>query len=223
MNPEKITIITGSSRPNKNSYTFARSIKNIIESKNSEAGIFNVMESFRKHSVEESIIKSLKNSSLLIIITPLYADYLPYPLIWLLEELSENHGKILENKKLFGISQCAFPYWELNKASLNSLRFFAQQCNMRWMGGLGYGGAAFIDGKNLESIGKSGRKLINAFEISMESIFQNEEIPSEAQDLIKIKIPKVFTRPISWLLNRRIKKLCGKHGVQDPAVKSYIL
>jgi len=222
MSKINITIINGSPRANKNSCAFARSIEKTARRKKMDTEIFWVMKSFSLKSVDPDLIESIEKSGLIIFISPLYADFITYPMVWMMEQLKKDFNNELKGKVLFGISQCAFPYWKLNIASLNAMSFFAEECGMRWYGGLGYGGAAFIDGKNLEEIGKSGRKLIKAFDSSLEFLLKNKKISFEIQKSLEIKVPRIFTRPLAWLLNKRIKKMCLKKRVKDPAIKSYL-
>ena len=223
MASKAIAIINGSTRPGKNSYIFAQSLKMIFEEKGYSADINWVMDSFRNKMVDDGLLQSIKKSRIIGVVTPLYADFLTYPLTWLIADLNEKHRDILKGKKFFGISQCAFPNWELNRPSLNALKLFADESGLKWLGGLGYGGAAFIDGKPFAELGKTGKKLLKAFELAAEAVTRGEAIPGEAQEILKIEIPRPFLRPLAWYLNRRVSKLYTERGIKNPAVKAYWL
>ena len=93
---------------------------------------------------------------------------------------------------------------------------------MNWLGGLGYGGGAIIDGALLEDLGSKGEKITAAFKLTLEDVIHGRKISSKAQDLLTLKIPKILFRPLAAFLNFKARKTAQKSGITDLARKYYL-
>lgn len=113
----------------------------------------------------------------------------------------------LASKKIFGFSQCAFPFYRLNECSIKSMELFAKKERMNWTGGLMYGGAGLMDCEALEEMGKKGQKMIQALELAVEGIVDTGKVPKKSQELLAMNIPGILRRPVMWFINRNVKKL----------------
>lgn len=215
-------LVNGSPRRNGTSGSFARTMKGLLEEKGKHVEIVHVADLFNK-KVSASEFKLLIGRSKSIgLIVPLYVDFLPYMDVQLLEKLHDDYLEDLKGKNFFAVCQFGFPDVTLGKPLLESCRFFAKSTAMKWLGGLAYGGGAIIDGRNLEDIGKSGRKIISGLRLACEKIIMEKEIPNQAQKVITVRIPGFMYRPLAVFLNHRSKKKAKENGIKDIYARPYL-
>lgn len=219
---DRFLLINGSPRRNGTSASFARTMKSLLEENGRHVEIVNVMDFFSQKKSNNELRSLIDGSGTIGLITPMYVDFLPYPDIRLLEMLHDDFFKGLEGKNFFAICQFGFPDVELGKPLIESCRIFAKSVYMKWLGGLSYGGGAIIDGKNLEDIGKSGRKIISGLRIACERIMIEEEIPFLVQKAITVRIPRILYRPLAVFLNHRTRKNAKEKGVKDLCARPYL-
>ena len=207
MMPDKTAaFILGSSRKKKNTYVFARSLMKAFEKRDYNPKILNSIDNDKELS--DSFIQTVETADIICILTPLYADFLPSHLIRVLELLQNSSTRrSLKGKRLFGFSQCAFPFYRLNECSIKSMEIFARKTGMQWMGGLMCGGAGMMDCEALEEMGKKGKKMIKALDMSAEQIVKGEKVPEEAQKLLIVNLPRFLKRPVTWFINRNVRKI----------------
>lgn len=224
MSNKKLLIFNGSPRKKGTSFSFARTIKILAEAEGSRADIIHIIEYLDEGRNLETLRKSIVDSDIIVLSSPLYVDSLPYPVIWFFERLAQEMEAELKGKSFFAIGQCAFPYPELVNTLLENCRCFAELSQMKWMGGLPYGGGVMLDGKHLEDLGKKGDNIISAFKLSLRNILNEKAIPDEARDMLKIKFPKIMARPMAAFLNHSIKKGAAKRGHNMEAIykKAYL-
>ncbi|NLY89180.1 MAG: NAD(P)H-dependent oxidoreductase [Firmicutes bacterium] len=215
MNRKRLLLLNGSPRKAKTSYVFARTIKHLAEKKGHKAEIIHIIEYFDEEKHFDALKDIILPQDILGLITPLYVDTLPYPVIWFLEKLSCDLAGELKGKEFFAVAQCGFPDADLLHPLLESCRYFAKAVEMRWLGGLGYGGGALIDGTPLEKLGRKGKKIISAFTSALDDIVEGKNISPSAQGLLTAKIPKILYRPLAAFLNYRKKREAYLQGVSD--------
>lgn len=219
MNKKKLLLLNGSPRKKGTSFSFALSLKLLCEQSGHIAEIVHVYDYFDEKQDLSELYKRLNQSDVIGLLAPLYVDTLPYPDIWLLEKLSVSN--MLEGKGFFAIGQCGFPDITRCEPLLSACKFFAQESKMKWLGGLGYGGGAIINGTHLEDLGKKGQKMILAFKMALEDILENKQIAPKCQEALTLKFPKILYRPMALFLNHRSKKEAIKNGTKDIRIKAY--
>ena len=217
-----VLAINGSPRKNKTSYSFGRTMKILTEELGNTAEIIHIIEYFDGEKSLENLRNIIIQSDIIALVAPLYVDTLPYPAIWFFEKLSSEFKNELNEKSFFAVGQCGFPDITLCQPLIESCRCFAEETRMKWLGGLGYGGGAILDGALLENLGKKGEKITFAFKLAIEDVFQGKKISSKSQELLTIKIPKIFYHPLAAFLNHRARKNARKYGVTDLARKVYL-
>lgn len=209
----KLILINGSPRKKGTSFSFCRTLAQLAEDYGYQAEIVHGIDYFDGKESVEQLRDKLEAADTVCLSLPLYVDTLPYPAIWLLEQLEQNSN--LQGKGFFALSQCGFPDYTLLTPSLTSCRLFAETVGMKWLGGLGYGGGAILDGAKLEDLGKKGKTLIEAFRLTIKFVMEGQEIPPQAQEIIKVKIPSILKRPLALFMNFRIKSIARSHGIKD--------
>ena len=208
----KIVLFNGSARSKGTSFSFARTIKQLAEEKGHEVEILSVMDYYRDVADLGSLKRTLARADIVGLITPLYVDSLPYPVIRFLEILNSNCRRELESKGFFAVSQCGFPDLRLFGPLLESCRIFAESSGLRWLGGLGYGGGAIIDGTYLENLGGRGAKITSGFKMAVEDILKNQKIRPAAQKEIAFNVPHLAFWPLCVYLNHSSRKKAKTNG-----------
>jgi hypothetical protein len=216
----RLLLLNGSPRKKKTSYSFSRTFKMLSEDMGHEAEILNMIDYFKSQNID-NLLENITCSDIIALVAPLYADTLPYPDIWLLEKLYNEHREIFKGKSFFSVGQCGFPDVTRIEPLTNTCRHFAQETDMKWLGSLAYGGGAILNGALLEELGKKGKKIIAAFKLALQNVYSGEMIPTEAQDMITLKIPRIMFRPLAAFLNKSSRKLAKEHGTD--LVRKYYL
>lgn len=222
MDKKRLLLLNGSPRKKGTSYSFSRTIKLLAEDKGSTAEIMHVIDYFDGKEDFNHLKGLIEQNDIIAIISPLYADTLPYPDIWFMEKLARDYSHELKGKDFFAIGQCGFPDITRIEPLLESSRYFALETGMNWLGGLAYGGGAMLDGALLEDLGKNGEKLISGFKLALDSILKGKEISPEVQKLITMKIPRLLNWPLAAFLNNNAKKLARENGNVDYKRKVYL-
>jgi len=205
MTDKIVAFILGSSRKKKNTFVFAKTMIQAFEERGYSTQILYSIENYQ--GLRDDFIKGIQQSQIVCILSPLYADFMPYHLVQTLELIEAQKDLDMKGKALFGFSQCAFPFYRLNECSIKSMELFAKKLKMNWTGGLMYGGAGMMDCEALEEMGKNGQKMIKALNLAVEGITQTGKVPEASQGLLAMNIPGIFRRPVMWFINRNVKKL----------------
>ncbi|MFZ5989325.1 MAG: NAD(P)H-dependent oxidoreductase [Bacillota bacterium] len=219
---KKILLLNGSSRKKGTSFSFARTMKIIAEESGNTAEIVHAIDYFDGKKDLNHLADLISNSDAIAMIAPLYSDTLPYFDIWLLERLAKDYGNVLRGKSFFALGQCGFPDITRNGPLIDACRFFAEDTDMKWLGGLSYGGGPMINGALLENLGKKGEKITAGFRLAIGNILSGEIIPSKAQHMITFDVPKILYWPLVVFLNNIIKKKARENGNADFRRKVYL-
>ncbi len=222
MSGKKLLLINGSPRKNGTSYSFARTIKLLVESSGNEAEIIHAIDYYDGKEKIEQLSGLIVQSDIIAMSAPIYADTLPYQDIWLLEKLADECANELKGKAFFAVGQCGFPDITRIEPLIDACRFFAEDTGMNWLGGLAYGGGPMINGALLEDIGKKGEKITSGFKGALENILKGEKIDVRSQEMITMKVPKVMYWPLVVLMNQMIKKQARAAGNVDYTKKVYL-
>lgn len=210
---KKVLIFNGSPRKNKTSFSFASTIKALAEKEGHNTEIVHIIDYYDKKKAIGELKAIIGEADLIGLSSPLYVDSLPSYVIWFYERLAEELKTELKGKAYFAIGQCGFPDITMNEPLLESSRLFAVATGMRWLGGLSYGGGAMLDGARLEDLGKKGEKMTLAFKLALDNLLKGKEIPKEAQELLTIRIPKLFNWPMVLYLNHTARRNAKKKGL----------
>ena len=219
---KRLVLINGSPRKKGTSYSFSRTIGMLAEASGNAAEIIHAIDCFDGKEDFESLKELIIKSDIIAVISPLYADTLPYHVIWLMEKLADEYRDALEGKGFFAVGQCGFPDITRIEPLLNCCRLFAEETEMRWLGGLAFGGGPLINGAFLEGLGKKGEKITLGFKLALDNILKGEKIGAESQKLITFNIPKLLYRPLAAYMNNNAGKQARLNGNIDYARKVYL-
>jgi hypothetical protein len=212
MNFRRMMLLIGSSRKKGTSFSFGRTIKTLAEQQGFQVELEFIHDYFEGNKSLSDIRSALAQCHTIGLVTPMYVDTLPAPVIWFMEEITSAADGSLAGKQLFVVSQCGFPEIYLLRPSLESCRLFARKNSMLWLGGVGYGGGAIIDGTFLEDFGKKGRKITEAFRLLVEDVARSQMIRPEVPQILTVRFPRIFYGFLAVYLNRRTQKIAAKYG-----------
>ena len=212
MNSRRMMLLVGSPRKKGTSFSFARTIKTLAEQQGFQVELEFIHDYYEGNKSLSDIRSALAECHTIGLVTPMYVDTLPAPVIWFMEEMTSAADGRLAGKQLFAVSQCGFPEIYLLQPSLESCRLFARANGLVWLGGIGYGGGAIIDGTYLEELGRKGRNITAAFRLMVEDIALGRPIRPEIQKILTIKFPHIFYGLLAVYLNRRTQKMAAKYG-----------
>jgi len=222
MDTKRLLLLNGSSRKKGTSYSFSRTIKILAEDSGNRAEIVHAIDLFDGREDFEHLKALIEQSDIVAMIAPLYADTLPYFDIWLLEKLADEFKHVLRGKEFFAIGQCGFPDITRIEPLINCCRLFAEETEMKWLGGLAYGGGAILDGALLEELGKKGEKITLGFKLALDNMLKGEEIGQNSQELLTVRIPKLLFWPLAAYLNNNARKQARQNGNVDYKKKVYL-
>lgn len=222
MDKKRMLLMNGSPRKKGTSFSFARTIKILAESNDSQADIIHIIDYFDGREDINSLKELMEQADIIAVSAPLYADTLPYADIWFLERLAALYGKELRGKSFFAVGQCGFPDITRIEPLLECCKYFAQETGMNWLGGLAYGGGGMIDGKHMEELGKRGEKITSGFRLALDNILMGDRIPAEAQELLTFRIPRLLYGLLAAFLNGKASKLAKESGNPDFKGKVYL-
>ncbi|GEM_PF-504768 len=203
---KNILLLNGSTRVKGNSLNICKSLNKSILDKGLESEIENIQEYFNKNNVQE-LVGKLANADVIGIVAPLYVDAFPYPVISFLEELESNFRELLRGKSLFVIGQCNFPESRRIIPMILSGKCFAEELEMKFLGGLAYGGSIIrIEGRTLEEAGKEGQRMIKALDMAVDEIINGEDISKKTMELFKNDVNRFLLKPLVFVANIMFKR-----------------
>jgi hypothetical protein len=186
-----------------------------------EAEILHVIDAFHSPEKLEEILSHMAEADYVGLVTPLYVDYLPYPVLWFMEESVKRGLQVKAGAKFFAVAQCGFPDVHLLDPILGACAIYAKKMDRQWLGGIGYGGGAILDGVPLEELGKKGETIVHAFSMMVEDISKDQIIRDAVQKEMTVEIPRGLYRPLAMYLNHRSKRIARKNGVHDLWAQPY--
>lgn len=215
-------LLNGSPRREKTSFRFSQAIQKQAEASGVETEIYHIIDVFESSLRMDEVIGKIEEADYLGLVTPLYVDYLPYLVLWFMEECIKREIRVKSGAKFFAIAQCGFPDVRLLDPILGACEIFAKKMKREWVGGIGYGGDAILDGIPMEELGKRGELITHAFSMMVEDLVNDQKIREDVQVEMTVQIPRLLYRPLAFYLNHRSKQIARKNGVRDLWTQPYI-
>ncbi len=162
----------------------------------------------------DDMVRAMQGSKTIVISGPCYINTYPARLIELLETAAQVGG--FSRQKLYGIINGGMPYMHTHRHGLASLRLFAEQNDLTWMGGFVLGGGAMLDGQPLEKH-MSHRKVVPAFDRFIQHIAEGAQSPDSLYEQAQLAPGKLVTRIFAHLLTFMVVKKLKNHGYDPDA------
>jgi hypothetical protein len=222
MGTKKLLLFCGSPRKKGTSYSFARTIGKLAVDRGCQTEIHFICDYFSGVKNPAELKTLVAGCGIIGLAAPLYVDTWPAPVIWWMEKLAAEMKPELRDKRFFALAQNGFPDITLFQPMMETSRLFAEAVGLKYLGGLGYGGGAIIDGTLLENLGKKGEKITSGFRMAVDDILADRTISPQVQKILTIQFPKSLYWPITLMLNRRARQAAKKNGVKDLKRKPYM-
>jgi multimeric flavodoxin WrbA len=225
MMAKKMLIFNGSPRKAGTSFRFAETIRDLAEEAGCRGEIFHVIDCFDGKCDFGDVCDKMTQSDILCLVAPLYADTLPYPVLWFLEKLAGEYGNELRGKGFCAVGQHGFPDIAVCGPLLATCQCFAAATGMQWLGGLAYGSGAMLNGTPLTELGRKGEKITAAFKLALDEIIAGQPIGPQPQAMLKQAgaIPRIFYGLIAAYLNSKARKTARELGVGDFISPTYLV
>lgn len=217
---KKMILLNGSPRRKKTSFRFSQAIQKEAEMSGVETEILHIIDAFESPDQLDEIIEKMEDADYLGLVTPLYVDYLPYPVLWFMEESIKREIRVKPGAKFFAIAQCGFPDVRLLDPILGACEIFAKKMKREWAGGIGYGGA-ILNGIPMEDLGKKGQVIAHAFSMMVADLINDQKIREDVQTEMTVRIPRLLYRPLAFYLNHRSKQIARENGVHNLWLQPY--
>lgn len=120
-------------------------------------------------------------ADLLLVLSPLYWDSLPYPGLLALEHIhTQRRGAGMRPARLLAVMNSGFPEPEQSRFVFGLLGEFAREAGYTWAGGLAVGGGEAIAGRALDRVGGLVRPLRRAFDLGVPALLAGGVLPDAA-------------------------------------------
>jgi hypothetical protein len=162
-------------------------------------------------------LEQILEADVLLIVTPLYVDSLPAPLIktlTLIEQAAErvDAGNTRPLPKVYAICNCGFFESEHNRLALTILENFATRAGMIWGYGLGIGGGGFI--ASLSDMSKGPAANVYAALCTLAQAMQDAIQDGSGREQNKFIIPKIPRFLYKYGGNRGWRQMAKKYGTR---------
>lgn len=219
---KSVLYINGSTRPGK---TTSDSIARFMMSRFEPMGVtghrYQVSQLIREPESFDTIVKTLREAQLIIMVIPLNVDSLSYPTILLMERWAAlKDTGLFEGKKMAAIVHSGYPEQSQRQPSIDICRCFSEEMGMEWLGGVGFGGTSLIGGRDLETVGfftKGMRKTLTEMvsDLAKEQPLSAHTIKMGNKSILPIPIPVMC-----WMINRMVKKQMKEKGITKEAASA---
>jgi hypothetical protein len=143
----------------------------------------------------KTLLSKTAASDTLILVSPLYIDTLPYPVIKTLELIAECRRALgtRGRQQFLAILNCGFPEARHNEIAVAVCRKFAEETGFEWAGSLALGGGEAINGLPLGKGGFLTRNVKEALDLAADALAEGS--------LLQEKAVAIMARPLmpAWL------------------------
>lgn len=165
----------------------------------------------------ESLVSSVDSSDLVFLSAPLYVDSLPAPVIRVLQSITSHRTQCPESTKpLFGVViNSGFPEAHQSDCAIEICHLFAKRANLRWAGGIAFGGGGAISGVPVDHAQYVNRFLKPALDMTAVALFKGEPIP---QDAIRLAAKPFVSIRMYYIIASRGWKRAARHSGVEKAL-----
>lgn len=170
----------------------------------------------------QELLKQIKETECVGVISCCYVNTLPYPSIEVLEQLASQGKEILKGKKIFAIAHGGMPYLDVHEHCLSVCKCFAEQMQMEYIGGVIRGLTPIINGARLDGKATGVKKIVKGLDLLIDDVIHDRNISPKVQDAFNINIPRIINYPLVIFLNHIQKKERKAKGVINFDKQTYL-
>ncbi len=164
---------------------------------------------------EAQLVSAVGRAGLVLLVSPLYVDSLPYLVMKALALLASHRRA---GQRLVAIVNSGFPETRQNAVALAICREFAAQAGFTWAGGLALGGGGVVGGRPLPDAKHAApiiRNVVKALDAAAAALAAGQPVPAEAMRLMaKSSLPfALWRRLYMWMGGKGFQKLAARNGV----------
>jgi NAD(P)H-dependent FMN reductase len=197
--PRNALLLIGSPRCERsNSHVIGKFLVDKLEEKGLVSEEVFVVRVLNTREGNERLLRSVDNSDIIILATPLYVDSFPSLTIKALELIYEHRKAVPPTKSqlLVAIMNSGFPEKEHMDIALRIIRNFAQASNFRWGGGIRVGWGMALNTEPLDEKKGMTRKLTSGLSLASVDLSKGQSISKEAEDLASTPFVPLFLAKI---------------------------
>lgn len=179
-----VMMLTGSPRPAEESTSsaLAASLARRLRAAGAEVAPPQRVTTLRHPTALARFTDALARADLLVILTPVYVDSLPAPLIECLQGVVAARGHRAPPLGVAAVAQCGFPESTHALPVLAQLRLFAHEAGAEWRGGLALGAGEALHGRDPDTAGGMARHVVAALDRAAPALARGAPVPPDAID-----------------------------------------
>jgi hypothetical protein len=215
--PSHILILNGSPRGAKGlSESFANYLQDRFAERGLETEEVRIGTGLPDEQKLDEISSAVERAELVTLITPLYVDSQPAPVVRAMEHIAERRrGSSAEKSARFAvIINCGLPETFQNDVALRIYRRFADEAGLRWAGGLALGMGEALEQKPLAKAGWLARNVRKSLDLSAAALAGGRDIPDEAVVLMAKRLLPYWL--YTFLGQRSWRQQAKEHGAKTP-------
>jgi len=164
---------------------------------------------------EYSVLESeVSHASLVVLVSPVYVDSLPGPVIRAMEQVAERRRGGTDGLPAFAaVVCCGFPEPRNTELALAMCRIFARETGMKWLGGLGFGMGETLGGKAPDEAGGSAFIIRMALDVAAEAWAKFRDVPKSA--LLTASLQRIPSWIYRFMGNWGWKKAAKEAGAAE--------
>ncbi len=202
--PRRAVLLVGSPRGGASvSVALARCLGDALTARGVEVSTVDLHRALQTDPELRRPLAALREADVAALLSPLYVDSLPAPVMRALEVLAPAIGAAGRRTRLLAVLNCGFPEASQNDTALAIVRCFAAEAGLEWIGGVGIGGGGVV-----LSRGGIGPLLARALDQIADAVSRGEAVPPEAQELARRpRIPTWLYRHVgNWVFRREARR-----------------
>lgn len=179
----RVTVLQMSPRPAgvSTSQAIWGYLQPLIEAGAAQVEVVAATEFVRGAAVAQAAAQRCAQAELLLIISPLYWDSLPYPGLLALEHIHAQRRRAgMRPARLLAVMNSGFPEPEQFRFVFGLLGEFAREAGYTWAGGLAVGGGEAIAGRAPDRVGSLVQPLRRAFDLGVPALLAGGVLPDAA-------------------------------------------
>jgi multimeric flavodoxin WrbA len=211
----RVLLVVGSPQKERStSFSLGTFLAERMKEKGAEVDSVLIYDLFPDEARFEEAWGKMRATELVIFASPVYVDSLPFPVVRFMERAYARAGPgSMAGKHFLGLANLAFSEKVQGEAAIRIMHEFSLDMGFAWAGGLILPQGAMIDGRRLDDLGGTARRVKDALQLTAEAIMSGNDTPREAKEMLaKPMAPPWFYNLMS---NRCFKKRAAKNGARS--------